>query len=115
MDRDYAIDNIGVSGFYGNLLPKDELLQVLDKFRVPVYNEDGSLRSAYQIMNDVSRLMSRVYWPTDSRQIGDALQTLSYSINSENGIDFSEEVEVSAELDIFLGTFKIQQGGVSHR
>ena len=107
MNRDYDIDNINATSFYGGLLDRYELVHVLNRFGVKTCNDKGNYKEPEQLLRELQRISRLHYHPSASRQISDAMQTLIYIIFVNNYIEDSAQAE-SEELDLFLGSFKIR-------
>lgn len=108
MDRDYVIDSISAASFYGGLLSRCELIHILGRFGITTCNDKGDYKEPEQLLIELQRI-SKLHWhPSDSRQIGDAMQTLIYSLSVNKYIEDSVQAE-SEELDLFLGSFKIRK------
>lgn len=107
MDRGYAIDSINTTGFYGDLLSRYELQHTLERFAITIRNDNGYYKEPEQLLTELQRI-SRLHWhPSDSRQIGDAMQTLTYILSVNRCIEDLTQAE-SEELDLFLESFKIR-------
>lgn len=107
MDRNYDTDSINAASFYGGLLSKYELVHTLGRFGITTCNDKGDYKEPEQLLIEPQRI-SRLHWhPSDSRQIGDAMQTLIYALSVNRYIEDSVQAE-SEELDLFLGSFKIR-------
>lgn len=108
MDRDYVIDRMDATSFYGGLLSIKELIQELGHFGIDARGFDGDAEVSEQLLIRLQRI-SKLHWhPSESRRIGDMMQTLLYTRTVSNYIEDSVQAE-SEELDLFLGSFKIRK------
>lgn len=113
MDRDYDIGRFTTNSFYGNIMSKEELADILTYFNIRVFDADGSQRKTADLIRDLQELSRRTGSISTTRRIGDAMQSLVYSLTAEFEM-FEPDDTTGEELDVFLGSFKIkkQYGGV---
>ena len=98
--------------FYGSILSRTEVEKILESFNIATQDMQGNPRHTNELILDLRDRMCRTREFSESRVIGDAIDSLIYSLGS--GVMTPEDPkDTNEELDSFLGTFKIIQGGVS--
>lgn len=112
MDRDYDIGRLTYEEFYGDMLSHDSFIKTLAAFNVPLYDALGNFRETAELINELLQIRRATTSFRNIRRIGDVIMTLINAEESKNNLPLVE-AESSIELDSFLGTFKIVQGGVS--
>lgn len=112
MDRDCDIGRLTYEEFYGDMLSQDSVIKTLAAFNVPLYDSHGNFRETTELINELFQIRRATTSFRNTRRIGDVIMTLINAEEVKNNLSLTEE-EPSVELDSFLGTFKIVQGGVS--
>lgn len=112
MDRDYDTGRITYEEFYGDWLSHDSVIKTLAAFNVPLYDSVGNFRETAELINELLQIRRATTSFRNIRRIGDVIMTLINAEEAKNNL-LIDENDSSVELDSFLGTFKIVQGGVS--
>ena len=112
MDRDYDTGRLTYEEFYGDMLSQDSVIKTLAAFNIPLYDSIGNFRKTAELINELLQIRRATTSFRNIRRIGDVIMTLINAEEDKNNLSLDEN-ESSIELDSFLGTFKIVQGGVS--
>ena len=112
MDRDYDIGRLTYEEFYGDTLSKDSIIKTLAAFNITLYDSSGNFRETSELINELFQIRRATTSFRNIRRLGDVIMALINAEEVKNNLSLDES-ESSIELDSFLGTFKIVQGGVS--
>lgn len=112
MNRNYDIGRITPVEFYGSPITRERTLEILDELQISIYDSLGGLRNTSDLIRDLQRVSNGVSSFTATRMAIDAMDALINSVLADFNFDLANKEETN-ELDSFLGTFKIVQGGVS--
>lgn len=112
MNRDYDT-NRGVfthNSFCGRILSDEEIEEILFSCNIPVSDYTKNITKVSDVIDELLKHSRRAGSLSESRRIGDAVLSLSYSLPV---LEKTEPTATEDTLDSFLKTFKIVQGGVS--
>lgn len=112
MDRDYDIGRLTYEEFYGDTLSQDSIIKTLAAFNITLYDSNGNFRETSELINELFQIRRATTSFRNIRRLGDVIMALINAEEVKNNLSLDES-ESSIELDSFLGTFKIVQGGVS--
>lgn len=98
--------------FYGKLLSQAEIEKVLSNFDIAIQDMYGNQRHTNELILDLRERMCSTREFSENRIIGDTIDSLIYGLNLEF-MTSEDTKDTNEELDSFLGTFKIIQGGAS--
>ena len=112
MNRNYDIGRITPVEFYCRPITRERTMEILEELQISVYDSLGAFRPTSDLIKDLQRISNGVSSFTATRMAIDAMDAL---INSTlAGLDLNlMNKDDTRELDSFLETFKIVQGGVS--
>lgn len=112
MDRDCDIGRLTYEEFYGGELSRDSIIEMLSNFDIPLCDSHGNSRKTSELIDELLHIRRTTASFRDVRIIGDVIMTLARADELTNNLSLDEK-EISTELDSFLESFKIVQGGVS--
>lgn len=112
MDRDYDTGRLTYEEFYGDMLSHDSVIKTLAAFNVSLYDSLGNFRETAELINELLQIRRATTSFRNIRRLGDVIMSLISAEEAKNNLSLTED-EASVDLDMFLGTFKIVQGGVS--
>ena len=112
MDRDYDTGRLTYEEFYGDMLSCDSVIKTLADFNISLYDSLGDFRETAELINELLQIRRATISFRDIRRLSDVIMSLISAEEGKNNPSLTED-KVSTELDVFLETFKIVQGGVS--